>query len=83
MVQSQYQDSPHLTETQARQGFRGRHVLMVLIASVALAAIVLALVWGYHAHDLTTADANGASRIAATQGVAVPAKPRPAPIQSY
>jgi hypothetical protein len=83
MVQSQYQHSPHLTETQARQGFRGRHALVVLIASVALAAIVLALVWGSHARELATVDANHATRVAATQGVAVPAKPRPMPIQSY
>jgi len=83
MVQSDYRDAPHLTETEARQGFRGRHVLMVLIASVALAVIVLAIAWGYRAHDLATVDLRGANRIAATQGVPVPAKPRPQPIQSY
>jgi len=83
MVQSQYQDSPHLTETQARQGLRGRHVLMMLIASVVLAVAAMAATWAYRAHDLASVDAQGASRAAATQGVPVPAKPRPTPIQSY
>ena len=52
------QGGPHLSETEARQAFRGRHILVVLVVSVALAAIVLAAVWGYRARDLAAADQN-------------------------
>jgi hypothetical protein len=83
MVQSRYQDSPHLTETEARQGFRGRHVLMMLIASVILAVVALAAVWGYRAHDLAAVDSQTAHSLAAAQGTPAPVKPRAPTIQSY
>jgi hypothetical protein len=57
MTDSSAPHPPHLTETQARQAFRGRHVLWMLIVSVGLAAIALAAAWAYRAHDLAAVDA--------------------------
>ena len=71
--------APHLSVTQARQGFRGRHILMVLIASVALTSIALAAAWSWRSGDFHRADISAATRIAAGQPgtPAVPAtKPR-------
>ncbi len=70
--------APHLSVTEARQAQRGRHVLMMLIASVALATIVLALAWAWRAGDLRHADSSTASRIAAGQPVETkPVQPAP------
>jgi hypothetical protein len=68
MADSHVPDSPHLTPTEARQGFRGRHILWVLIISVSLAVIAMAAVWGYHAHDLNAADAGKSARMNAAAG---------------
>jgi len=65
--------------TEARQAFRGRHVLMVLIASVALASIALALAWGWRAGDFHRADSSAASRIAAASQAGAPAAPTSKP----
>jgi hypothetical protein len=71
--------APHLSVTEARQGFRGRHVLMVLIASVALTSLALALAWGWRAGDFHRADSSAASRIAAASQSGAPIVPTPAP----
>ncbi|MGZ8362618.1 MAG: hypothetical protein ACXW3D_02055 [Caulobacteraceae bacterium] len=42
---------PDLTVTEARQGRRGMHVLVILVASLALAAIGLAAVFFSHTDD--------------------------------
>jgi len=65
--------APQLSTTEARQAFRGRHVLMVLIASVVLASAALALAWGWRAGDFHRADSSAASRIAATSQSGAPA----------
>ena len=70
--------APHLSIMQARQAFRGRHILMVLIASVALASLALAAAWGWRAGDFRHADTSAASRIAASQP-ATPTNPAPKP----
>ena len=68
--------APHLTVTEARQAFRGRHILVVLIVSVALAGLALAAAWGWRSGDFHRADASAATRIAASQPGAPTAKPR-------
>jgi len=74
--------APHLSVMQARQASRGRHVLMMLIASVALASMALALAWAWRAGDFHSADTHAASRIAAASPYAKPSvvvpPPRPA-----
>jgi hypothetical protein len=64
--------APHLSVTQARQAFRGRHILMVLIASLALAAMALGLAWAWRAGDFHRADSSAAARIAAASPAAAP-----------
>jgi hypothetical protein len=44
--ESKPQDPPVLTTTQARQGFRGRHVLIVLAVSMALIVVIYAVMVG-------------------------------------
>ncbi len=60
-----HEHAAHLSVTEARQAQRGRHILMVLIASVALAVALLALAWAWRSGDLHHLDASSASRIAA------------------
>jgi hypothetical protein len=48
--------STEVNATRARQGRRGRHVLIVLLASTALAAIVLFTVFGLRSGDMNAAD---------------------------
>ena len=67
MADSSVEHAPHLTETQARSGLRGRHVLWMLIASVTFAVIALAAAWAYRSHDLAVVDARSASRASAGQ----------------
>jgi hypothetical protein len=75
-----HEHAPHLTVTQARSGFRGRHVLYVLIISVSLAVIALAVAWAFREHDIKVVDAAMASRAEASQPVSPPAAPtRPLP----
>ena len=77
MADTSIEHGPELTETQARSGFRGLHVLWMLIISVGLAIIALALAWGYRAHDLKIIQASSAQRISASQPAAAP-RPREA-----
>jgi len=69
----------HLSVTEARQAFRGRHILMVLIASVALASLALAAAWGWRSGDFHRADASAASRVAAASQPGAPTAPAPKP----
>lgn len=41
--------------TEARQGRRGLHILLILVASTVLAAIVLFVAWGMRSGDLSDA----------------------------
>jgi hypothetical protein len=45
-------DGQVVDEVKARQGFRGRHALVILICSVGLAAIVLFGLWGLNSGSL-------------------------------
>ena len=72
-----HEHAPHLSVTEARQAQRGRHILIVLIASVALAAIVLALAWGMRSGDLRRAEAGHKSSIAASSPQVTQAAPTP------
>ena len=65
MTDTGFHQQPHLTETEARQAFRGRHIFWVMTISTTLAIIALAAVWGYHARDLAAVDAGRAHREAA------------------
>lgn len=49
-----------LTATRARQGRYGRHILWVLLASTALAALALFAAWTWKAPDLAATEANPA-----------------------
>ncbi|HEX5377456.1 MAG TPA: hypothetical protein VFW47_02730 [Phenylobacterium sp.] len=49
---------PVLSATRARQGRYGRHVLWVLLASTALAALALFGTWTWNAPDLASTEAN-------------------------
>ena len=71
MVDSRFHEhAPRLTATEARSGFRGRHVLWVLILSVTLATIALALAWGYRSRDMAAVDAKSMNRAVAASPVA-------------
>ena len=74
---SLHENAPHLSVTEARQGQRGRHILLVLIASVVLTAIVLALAWGWKSGDLRRAEAGHASSIAASSPQVTRTAPAP------
>ena len=75
-----HEHAPHLTVTEARSGFRGRHVLIVLIISVSLAAIALATAWAFREHDIQVVDAAMARRAEASQPIgSPPAATRPLP----
>jgi len=68
-----HEHAPHLSVVEARGASRGRHILMVLIASVVLAGAALTLAWGFRAGDFNRAD----SRIAASSPSVVPANQAP------
>ena len=73
-----HQHAPHLTVTEARSGFRGRHVLIVLIVSVTLAVIALGAAWALLEPGMKAADAAQAKRAEAGQPasqIAPPARP--------
>ncbi len=72
-----HEHAPHLSVVEARGASRGRHILMVLIASVVLAGAALALAWGFRAGDFNRADSSAASRIAASSPSVVPANQAP------
>ena len=75
-----HEHAPHLTITEARSGFRGRHVLIVLIISVSLAVIALAAAWAFREHDIKAVDAAMANRAQASAPISPPAAPtRPLP----
>ena len=51
-----------LSATRARQGRYGRHVLWVLLASTALAALALFGAWTWRAPDLASTEPHNASQ---------------------
>ncbi len=69
---------PDLNETQARQGRRGRHVLMILVISLALVTIAFAVIWLTHSDDLA---GPGGQQIAPPSTAARFNAPEPAAIQ--
>lgn len=58
---------PALNETRARQGRYGRHVLWLLLASLALVVLALFGAWAWRADDLATTDANAGYQAADAQ----------------
>jgi hypothetical protein len=56
-----------LSATRARQGRYGRHVLWVLLASTALAALALFGAWTWHAPDLASTEPHNATQPADAQ----------------
>ena len=69
---------PDLNETQARQGRRGRHVLVILVVSLFLVVAIFAVIWLTHSDDLAGA---GGQQIAPPPAAAAFNAPEPAPIQ--
>ena len=57
-VQNTTQDHPVVAATRARQGRWGKHVLWVLIVSLALAALVLAITWAANSSRLSAVEGN-------------------------
>ncbi|MDB5432642.1 MAG: hypothetical protein JWP35_3758 [Caulobacter sp.] len=51
-VPSDHEHAPKIAATPARQGLRGRHVLIILVVSTVLAALALFGAWGLHWGDL-------------------------------
>lgn len=70
---------PGLGETRARQGRLGRHVLFILLVSVALSAIALFGSWAWRSGDLAATEPNNARQPADAQAFNAP---DPAPIQA-
>jgi flagellar basal body-associated protein FliL len=68
---------PDLNETEARQGRRGRHVLMILVISLTLVIIAFAIIWLTHSDDLAGA---GGQQSAPASAAAQFDAPEPAPI---
>ncbi len=58
---------PTLSATRARQGRWGRHVLWVLLASTALAALALFGAWTWKAPDLAASEQHNAKQPAAAR----------------
>ena len=69
---------PDLNVTEARQGRRGRHVLMILIISLGLVIIAFAAIWFMNAGRLGAVDG---SKEAEAPAAAVFNAPEPAPKQ--
>ena len=49
-------DHTKIEATEARQGGKGKQILLVLVVSTVLAAIVLFVSWGFRSDDLAEAD---------------------------
>jgi len=75
-----HENAPHVSVTEARQGNRGRHILIVLVVSIVLAGVALAAAWSWRAGDFHRVDSNTASRIAA--GAPTPAATSATPPQN-
>jgi hypothetical protein len=59
-------DGQVVAETRAKQGGRGRHMMVVLGVSVALAAVVMIGIWGFNSGSLSRAQhAGGPTRASA------------------
>ena len=65
----------HLQATQARQGFRGRHALAILVASTVLVVLVLFGVWAAKSRDLAKAGPDAAQVTSAATNFTAPATP--------
>ena len=77
-VQNTTQDHPVVAATRARQGRWGKHVLWVLIVSLALAALVLAITWGANSSRLSAVEGNqrAVSAAEAQMGETIPTPAR-------
>ena len=82
---TRYTNSPRMAATRARQGRFGRHVLWVLLVSLALAALALFGSWAWHSDELASTEANSgnarddAQIFAAGDPVALQTRPTPGP----
>ena len=45
-------NATHMDVTEARQGRRGRHALIVLVASTTLGILALLAAWAYYSNDM-------------------------------
>jgi len=82
---TRYTNSPRMAATRARQGRFGRHVLWVLLVSLALAVLALFGSWAWQSDELASTEPNNwrardnAQGLAARDPVAVPNRPTPGP----
>lgn len=60
-------DRPAVNATRARQGRAGRHVLLLLLASLALVVIALFGAWAWRSDELATTDVNAGYQAADAQ----------------
>ena len=63
---------PDLNATEARQGRRGRHVLLILVVSLALVVVAFAVIWMTHADDLANKNGNANADPAAAANFTAP-----------
>lgn len=61
-----------ISDTQAKQGRRGLHILVVLVASASLAALALFLLWMARAGDLASVEQHNARQFSDVAGVDQP-----------
>lgn len=69
---------PDLNETDARQGRRGRHVLMILVVSLGLIVVIYGIIWLMNAGPLSNKHGSAQADPAAAATYSAPA---PAPKQ--
>ena len=63
-------DGQVVAETMAKQGLRGRHMMVVLSVSIVLAAVLLMVIWAFNAGPLRSA--SRANRPAPAAGSHIP-----------
>lgn len=80
-MSSDTEEIVEITAPRARQGYRGRRILWVLAASLALVVAALFGTWAVRSNDLagadqpTVTDRGTASSISAPEGLAPPKRP--------
>jgi hypothetical protein len=70
-------DGQVIHEARAKQGGRGRHMMVVLGVSVALAAVVMISIWGFSSGPLSRAQHAGGPRRDGVAGAPLPQAGRP------